>query len=324
MEEEGGHEAEKGEGNEEGEKEVIEEAEVGELSEVAEEERKDGDIDGECEANRRAESGGEEVDDLRGDGEADAFGGGPFGKKGAKGLIDGRIEEEDSDGAAKAELEAEIGGDEGIENEFEEERGAEEIDGAGLSTEEFGEKEERGGEPGALNGGRRADEKIVERGEEEKGDPFGADRKKEGEERGEKGHEKTEVKPGDGENVLQTEAAKFKAEEPIFYFAGRKRGEEGGDAGREFGVEKGAELFFGLVAELCEAKGVSNGAPLFHFEGVIVSVALLERADEEVVGRGGGAIFGREVDGAGEISLFVVESAPHLKVFMERGLVGLE
>jgi hypothetical protein len=113
--------------------------------------------------------------------------------------------------------------------------------------------------------------------------------KEEGEEKGKELDEDRKVKTGDGEDVLQSEAAEFVAKEPIFDFSGGEGGEEGGGAGQvKFRVEKGAEVFFGLVAEMSEAKGVGNGSPLGGFEEEIVRAPLTKCAGELVVLCGGG------------------------------------
>lgn len=72
-------------------------------------------------------------------------------------VVEGRgeegTEEEDADAREKAELKAEVGGYEGIEEYFDEKGDAKEVETRGVTADEFADEIEHGHEPAALDGG---------------------------------------------------------------------------------------------------------------------------------------------------------------------------
>lgn len=61
-------------------------------------------------------------------------------------------EEEDADATEETELKAEMGGDEGIEDDFDEKSDAKEIETGRVAADEFADEIEHGHEPASLYG----------------------------------------------------------------------------------------------------------------------------------------------------------------------------
>ena len=114
-------EEEEGAAHEKGEKEIVEEAQEGEAVEVEEEEREDRQIHGEADRKRLSEEGAKERGVLRQGGQGFVFSGFPFGEKEAERLLDRGKEEEDAEAAQVAELEAEMGGGQRVEEDLDQE-----------------------------------------------------------------------------------------------------------------------------------------------------------------------------------------------------------
>jgi len=177
------------------------------------------------------------------------------------------VEHENACTTEEAELEAKIGTHERVEENFNEEGDAEEIETRGVAGDEFADEIQKCGEPTSLDGGDRTDKEEVEIDGEEEDDEFVAIGEEEIEEEGEEGDENGKVKTRNGENVLKAKPSKLVAERTLLYIACEKRGEKGGDARAEkFFIQKMAELLFHLVAKFGEGPSFLDGDPFFWFE----------------------------------------------------------
>lgn len=108
-----------------------------------------------------------------------------------------------------------------------------------------------------MHGGIRSDEEKIElNGCEEKEELPKAGEEKAEKKRGE-GDENSKVKSRDGQNVLQTETAKFIAEETVLSFSCEKRAEKGGSSrcGEVLGEEV-MKVLLCLEAGFCETPGI--------------------------------------------------------------------
>lgn len=89
------------------------------------------------------------------------------------------MEEENAAAAEETELKSNVGADKGIEDHFDEERNAEEVESCCLPANEFADEIELRGEPAALDSGEGADKEKIAIDCDEQEDDFPAGREKE-------------------------------------------------------------------------------------------------------------------------------------------------